>query len=382
MVAVHLAVQSIRNGESRVALAGGVNIVLSPIASINLTKAGLTSPDGRVRAFDAEAAGYVRSEGGGLVALKRLSDALADNDPIWAVIRATAVNQAGATSGPLTPNGKAQEMVVRNACQAAGVSPGDIQYVEAHGTGTPLGDAIEVVALGNVLGKDRPAGKPCRLGAVKTNLGHLEAAAGIAALVKTALAIKHRRLPANLHYNTPNPNIPFARLPIQVQQRLEPWPDESAPLLAGVSAFGFGGSNTHAVLGAAPEPDSAGKERQEAPVVGPVVLPISARTETALKMLAESYCRYLADDPPPLADICYTASARRDHHDCRLAVVSSSHDEAIELFSRFVAGDSVPGIASGRKPFGRRTKAAFVFGADTTCSPFGKVILDSRMRVI
>ena len=197
LVAVHLACRSLWNGESNLALAGGVNLILSPAITINFTKAGVMAPDGRCKAFDARANGYVRSEGAGVVVLKPLSRALADGDPIYAVVRGSAVNQDGRSNGLMAPNPLAQEAVLREAYRRAGVSPGDVQYVEAHGTGTLLGDPIEVKALGAVLGIDRPPGRPCALGAVKTNIGHLEAAAGIAGLIKVALALKHREIPAD-----------------------------------------------------------------------------------------------------------------------------------------------------------------------------------------
>ena len=234
LVAVHLACCSLRNGESTLALAGGVNLILSPAIAINFTKAGAMAPDGRCKAFDARANGYVRSEGAGVVVLKPLSKALTDGDPIYAVIRGSAVNQDGRSNGLMAPNPAAQEAVLREAYRQAGVSPGQVQYVEAHGTGTLLGDPIEAQALGAVLGVERPPERPCALGSVKTNLGHLEAAAGIAGLIKVALALRHQEIPPSLHFEEPNPHIPFAELPLRVQTALGPWPTESGPALAGV----------------------------------------------------------------------------------------------------------------------------------------------------
>ena len=209
LVAVHLACCSLRNGESTLALAGGVNLILSPAIAINFTKAGAMAPDGRCKTFDARADGYVRSEGAGVVVLKRLSKALADGDPIYAVIRGSAVNQDGRSNGLMAPNPLAQEAVLREAYRQAGVSPGEVQYVEAHGTGTLLGDPIEAKALGTVLGAERPPGRPCAVGSVKTNLGHLEAAAGIAGLIKVALALRHREIPPSLHFETAQPAYSF-----------------------------------------------------------------------------------------------------------------------------------------------------------------------------
>jgi acyl transferase domain-containing protein len=256
LVAVHLACRSLWNGESSLALAGGVNLILSPAITINFTKAGVMAPDGRCKAFDARANGYVRSEGAGVVVLKPLSRALADADPIYAVVRGSAVNQDGRSNGLMAPNPLAQEAVLREAYRRAGVSPGNVQYVEAHGTGTLLGDPIEVKALGAVLGIGRPPGRLCALGAVKTNIGHLEAAAGVAGLIKVALALKHREIPPTLHFGEPNPHIPFERLPLRVQTTLGPWPVELGPALAGVSSFGFGGTNAHVVLEEAPQSNS------------------------------------------------------------------------------------------------------------------------------
>ena len=248
LVGVHLACQSLRSGESRCALAGGVNMILTPTPLVNLTKAGFTSGDGKCRSFDADASGYVRSEGGGIVVLKTLSAALAENDPIYAIILGSAVNQDGHSNGLTAPNRPVQEAVLKEAYVRAGVSPGKVQYVETQGTGTLLGDAIEVQALTNVLAVDRPRGKGVSIGSVKTNLGHLEAAAGIAGLIKVALSIKNRTIPPSLHFRKPNPHAPFDRLPIDVPTRAKSWPQGDGPALAGLSAFGFGGTNAHLVL--------------------------------------------------------------------------------------------------------------------------------------
>ncbi|MGD0899790.1 MAG: polyketide synthase, partial [Thermoguttaceae bacterium] len=361
LVAVHMACQSVRNGECDAAVAGGTSLLLSPIASINLTKAGFCSSDGRVRAFDAAASGYVRSEGAGLVVLKPLAAALRDRDPIYAVVRGSAVNQTGASNGLTAPCRAAQEQVLRDAYARAQVSPARVQFVETQGTGTPLGDTIEALALGSVVGEGRPSESPCAIGSVKTNIGHMEAASGIASLMKTALALKHRQLPPNLHFKTPNPGIPFAQLRLRVQEKLEPWPDSAEPRLAGVSAFGFGGSNAHVVLeestaAVADAPEVAGDGRRLC------LLPISARTEKALDALGKRYGEFLRGDPPPWRDICYTAARRRDHHDCRLAVVAGSPQEAADLLEDFQRGQAPPGVFSGRKPYGRNLKIAFLFG--------------------
>jgi acyl transferase domain-containing protein/acyl carrier protein len=365
LVAVHLACCSLWNGESTLALAGGVNLILSPAITINFTKAGAMAPDGRCKAFDARANGYVRSEGAGLVVLKPLSRALADDDPIYAVIRGSAVNQDGRSNGLMAPNPLAQEAVLREAYRRAGVSPGHVQYVEAHGTGTFLGDPIEAKALGAVLAFDRPSGRPCALGSVKTNLGHLEAAAGVAGLIKVALALKHREIPPSLHFQERNPHIPFDEIPLRVQTTLGPWPAESGPALAGVSSFGFGGTNAHVVLEEAPQSNLA-MQNAEWKICNPGsahLLPLSARSPEALHSLARAYQNspLAPESTVSLHDICYSASVRRSHHDYRLAVTGQSLEQLSEVLEAFLRGEARPGLSSGRKVSGRQRKLVFVF---------------------
>src|SRR6266702_2700473 len=237
LLAVHLAVTSLRRGESDLALAGGVNLLLSPVITMTFDAGGGTSPDGRCRPFDAAANGMVRGEGCGVVVLKRLPDAVRDGDRVLAVITGTAVNSDGRSNGLVAPNGAAQ----RDLLRAAHPSPGQVDYVEAHGTGTPLGDPIEARALGEVLGAARPPGRPLLIGSVKSNVGHLEAAAGIAGLIKAVLAVHHRQIPATLHFTAPSPHIPLPELGLDVVSSLTPWPDNPWRPAAGVSAFGFSG---------------------------------------------------------------------------------------------------------------------------------------------
>jgi acyl transferase domain-containing protein/acyl carrier protein len=361
LVAVHLACSSLRNGESTLALAGGVNLILSPAIAINFTKAGAMAPDGRCKAFDARANGYVRSEGAGVVVLKPLSKALADSDPIYAIIRGSAVNQDGRSNGLMAPNPLAQEAVLREAYRQAGVSPGQVQYVEAHGTGTLLGDPIEAKALASVLGVDRPPGQPCALGSVKTNLGHLEAAAGVAGLIKVALALKHREIPPSLHFESPNPHIQFDEIPLRIQTALTPWPAQSEAASAGVSSFGFGGTNAHVVLQEAPAAASGmpTAKRENATHL----LPLSARSPQGLRALARAYQNFLAEPEAAAAlpDICYTASARLSHHDQRLAVVGNSPEQMTERLEAFLHSETRPGLSSGRKLSARSRKLVFVF---------------------
>ncbi|MGH3558261.1 MAG: beta-ketoacyl synthase N-terminal-like domain-containing protein, partial [Mycobacterium sp.] len=336
LVAVHLACRSLRDGECTLALAGGVNIMLSPVISINFTKAHVLAADGRCKTFDASADGYVRGEGAGIVVLKPLGRALADNDPIYAVIRGTATNQDGRTNGLMAPSRQSQEEVLADAYRRAGLSPGAVQYVEAHGTGTVLGDSIEAKALGTILADGRAPGNRCLVGSVKTNFGHLEAAAGVAGLIKTALALQHRVIPPSLNFTEPNPHIPFDSLPLRVAQARTPWPDNGGRAIAGVSSFGFGGTNAHVVLTEAPQVRVA-PAAHDAAADRAVLLPLSARSPEALTELAGRYELALAGGVS-LADLCYTAGARRGHHDHRLCVVADSHDKMAESLAAYRRG--------------------------------------------
>jgi acyl transferase domain-containing protein/acyl-CoA synthetase (AMP-forming)/AMP-acid ligase II/thioesterase domain-containing protein/acyl carrier protein len=359
LVAVHLACKSLRSGECDLAVAGGVNLILSPAVTLSFARAGALAADGRCKAFDARADGFVRSEGVGCVVLKRLSEALADNDPICAVLRGTAVAQDGRTNGLMAPSREAQEAVLRAAYADAGVAPGAVDYVEAHGTGTLLGDPIEARALGSVLAEERPPGQRCAIGSVKTNLGHLEAAAGIAGLIKVALALRHRWLPPSLHFREPNPHIPFADLPLAVQAAGGPWPTADGPALAGVSSFGFGGTNAHVVIEEAPPQP----ERPTAPAADfTALLPLSAHSEEALRARARDLLAWVqAHTPLALADLAYTLGERRAHLDFRLSLPAASRAEAIEGFEAFLAGQPRRGLATGRRLMGERPGPVFVF---------------------
>ena len=365
LMAVHLACQSLRSSECQLAVAGGANVILSPAHSIAFTKAGVLAPDGRCKVFDARADGYVRGEGGGLVVLKTLTRALADGDPIYAVIRGGAVGQDGRTNGLMAPSREAQEEVLRAAYRDAEVPPGQVQYVEAHGTGTLLGDAIEARALGAVLALDRSRG-PCAIGSVKSNLGHLEAAAGIAGLVKVTLALTHRAIPPTLHFSTPNPHVSFDDLGLQVQQALAPWPSLGGPALAGVSSFGFGGTDVHLVLEEAPERAATpagsgnGSEPDQA-----CLLPLSARTPEALRAVVRAHRDLLAtpesDEWPSAQDVCVTAAIRRNHLDHRVALVGRSTRELGERLEGFLGGEPHANLITGPGTDGGGGKLAFVF---------------------
>ncbi|WP_375496224.1 type I polyketide synthase, partial [uncultured Nostoc sp.] len=252
LVATHLACQSLRQRESNLAIVGGVNRLISPEFTINFSQARMLSGDGRCKTFDARANGFVRSEGCGVIILKRLSDAVTDGDNILAVIRASAINQDGHTSGLTVPNGPSQQAVIRQALNNAGIKPDQIGYIEAHGTGTSLGDPIEVTALGAVFGVSHSQQHPLIVGSVKTNIGHLEAAAGIAGLIKSVLQLQHEEIAPHLHLKQPNPYINWAELPIQVPTEIVPWSTGNQPRLAGVSSFGFSGTNAHVIIEEAP----------------------------------------------------------------------------------------------------------------------------------
>ena len=361
LVAVHLACQSLRSGESMLALAGGANLVLDPDPSIGFSQAQMLARDGRCKAFDARGDGFVRSDGVGIVVLKRLADALADHDPIYAVIRGSAVNNDGRSGGLLmTPSRAGQEAVLREAYKNSGISPGQVQYVEAHGTGTSVGDPIEAMALGTVLNTDRPADQPCRIGSVKTNIGHAEGAAGIAGLIKVALALKHRAIPASLHFGQPNPAIPWSELPLTVQRELTPWPAEATPAVAGVSSFGISGTNSHIVVTDLFESTTGHRQQARAADVAHM-LPISAHSAVALEAMARAYRDVARDGRGDLADLCYTASVRRTHHDHRLSVLGRSLSEIGEQLDAHLAGEARRGVASGRKLPDTKRKIAFVF---------------------
>ncbi|HXS85984.1 MAG TPA: SDR family NAD(P)-dependent oxidoreductase [Mycobacterium sp.] len=344
LVAVHLACRSLRDGESTLAIAGGVNVILSPALGLNFSKATLMAADGRCKTFDAAADGYVRGEGAGVVVLKPLSQALTDGDRIYAVLRGSATNHDGRTNGLTAPSRHAQEAVLTEAYRHAGLSPSAVQYVEAHGTGTALGDTIEANALGAILAEGRTPDTPCLIGSVKTNIGHLEAAAGMAGLIKTALALQHREIPASLHFDQPNPHIPFERLALKVADVRTPWPLNNRRAVAGVSSFGFGGTNAHVVMTEAPEV----RAPQSYDANGCAeLLALSARSPEALSALAGRYERALRAGTSP-ADLSYTAGARRDHHDHRLAVIGRDAAELSESLAAYRQGESRPGWTAGR----------------------------------
>ncbi|XXY19857.1 SDR family NAD(P)-dependent oxidoreductase [Sorangium sp. So ce216] len=339
LVAVHLACQSLRAGECDVAIAGGVNLLISPESTVVMSKFGAMAPDGRSKAFDARANGYVRGEGAGAVVLKPLSLALAAGDPIYCVVRGSAVNNDGFSNGLTAPNPQAQEAVLRQAYARAGVEPHRVQFVETHGTGTILGDPIEAKALGAVLSAGRPPERPLRLGSVKTNIGHLEAAAGIAGLIKAALVLKHRTIPPNLHFEQPNPHIPFDQLHLRVPRDPESLRDEQEPAAAGVSSFGFGGTNCHVVL----------EELRSSSVH---CLPLSAGSQEELRSHARALRSFLTEpEPRPrLPELCRAAGNRLSQQAWRLALTVRSEEQLVEQLASFLEERTVPGMAVCRGP--------------------------------
>lgn len=350
LVAIHQACQALRLGECDLALAGGANVLISPATMITFSQAHMLAPDGRCKTFDAAADGYVRGEGCGVVVVKRLADAIRDGDRIRAVIRGSAVNQDGASGGLTVPNGVAQQRVIAEALARAGVAAGAVGYLEAHGTGTSLGDPIEVQAAAAVLGAGRDAGNPLLIGSVKTNIGHLEAAAGVAGLVKVILALEHEQLPKHLNFRTPSPHIPWDRLAVQVVREATAWERDGRPRIAGVSSFGFSGTNAHIIVEEAPA--QASRVAVAPPQVGSKgrfsVLPLSARSPVALVQLADSYRRWLSAHPDAaLPDVCFTAGVGRSHFEYRAALVVNSTESAGELLAALVDDRPAPGLVRG-----------------------------------
>ena len=367
LVAVHLACQSLRQQECHLALAGGVNRILTPEVSINFSKARMLSPDGCCKSFDGGANGFVRAEGCGVVVLKRLSDAVAAGDRILALIRGSAVNQDGRRSGLTAPNGPSQQAVIRQALENSRLEAAQVSFVETHGTGTSLGDPIEVGALSAVF-KFRD--QPLLIGSVKTNIGHTEAAAGIASLIKVVLALNHQEIPPNLHFEKPNPQINW-NVPIKVPTVPVPW-HNAEPRIAGVSAFGFSGTNAHLVIESAPEIHS--ESFTERPVH---LLTLSARSEQALGELVQRYEKFLRDNSHvSLADLCFTVNTGRSHFNHRLAIVASSIAELREKLARLTAGEAV-GVFQGRVQ-NTSSQAAFLFAGEESPIAIGKELYDTQ----
>ncbi|MGD0283946.1 MAG: beta-ketoacyl synthase N-terminal-like domain-containing protein, partial [Dissulfurispiraceae bacterium] len=376
LVAIHEACQSLRAGDSDLALAGGVHLVLSPEVTVFLSRSHVLAADGRCKTFDSAADGFSRGEGCGMVALRRLSDAQSDGDNILAVIRGSAVNHDGRSSGLTVPNELAQEELICRALSNAGLEPSQLKYIEAHGTGTALGDPIEMNALAAALCKGRSRDNPLIVGSVKTNIGHLEAAAGIAGLIKIVLSMQHKLIPPHLHFRNPNPNIPWEQLPVEVPVSAMGWTSTGGSRIAGVSSFGFSGTNAHIVMEEAPE--------RETPYPGnklsQYVLTLSARTEDALVRLAEKYEVYIASHPDlAIGDICFTSAAGRSHFDYRLAIVAAAAEELCNKLAAFRAGAGSPDIFKGIVSDVMHDPEEIVNGYDTAHRLAGQYVGGTRI---
>jgi acyl transferase domain-containing protein/acyl carrier protein len=362
LVAVHLACQSLRNRECDLALAGGANVVLSPTFTIIASKMNMLARNGRCKTFDASADGFVRGEGCGVVALRRLSDALAREDRIWAIIRGSAVNHDGRTNGLTAPNGRSQEELLRKALHNARLTPEKVGYIEAHGTGTSLGDPVEMEALAEVYGKADSSGRPCPVGAIKTNVGHLEAAAGVAGLLKAVLSLTHEAIVPNLHFRELNPHIKLEGSRFTIPTELLAWPASAEPRRAGVSSFGWSGTNCHVII-EEPPPTPALDPQERAGE--PLLLTLSARSSQALRALAGAYQELVTPREPAvpfsLADVCRAAALRRSHHDHRLSIVARTNEQAVGGLAAFLENQAHPGVAFGAKISERKHKIAFIF---------------------
>ena len=378
LVALHFACRSLQSGETNQCLVGGVSLMLSPEPTITYSHARMMAADGRCKTFDASADGYVRGEGCGVIVLKRLADALRDGDKIQAVVKGTAVNQDGQSNGLTAPNGPSQQAVIRQALANAGVSPTEISYVEAHGTGTALGDPIEVKSLKAVL-MPREADKPCWLGSVKTNIGHLEAASGMAGIIKVVLALQNKEIPPHLHFERLNPYISLEETTFEIPTELKSWSVGTESRLAGVSAFGFGGTNCHAILGEAPDPIAETKvQPPERPYQ---LLALSAKSYAALLALAQNYQDFLScNSEVSLADVCFTANTGRSHFDYRLAITAKSTSHLQVQLADFTTGKNSAELAISSKSLPKkRPKIAFLFtGQGSQYLEMGKQLYESE----
>ena len=388
LVAFHQAVISLQTGECQMTLAAGVNLMLTPDMSIAFARAGMLAPDGRSKGFDAAANGYVRGEGCGVVLLKRLSDALRDGDNILALVRGTAVNQDGASQGLTVPSASSQEAVIRKALAAAGLQPQEVSYVEAHGSGTPVGDPVEGSALQAVYGAGRRT--PWTVGSVKTNIGHLEAAAGIAGVIKTVLMLQHRQIPPHLHFKQLNPTL--AGLQATIPTRLQAWAGDRAPRRAAVSSFGFSGTNAHVILEETPadlqfaryaltinRPSAQQRPSTHSLAAPYQLLTLSARQPQALQELAQHYQEYLRDHPDVnLADLSYTTQYGRAHFEHRLCAAAASVGEWEEQLQAYLDHDSAPGLSYGQRDV-ERPRVAFLFtGGGAQYVNMGRMLYETQ----
>ena len=375
LVAVDRACHSLWNGEISLALVGGTNLTFFPVVTSRFANAGMLSEDGRCKTFDAKADGYVRSEGIGVIVLKRLSQAQADGDRIYAVIRGSGINHNGSGNGLTAPNMQAQIDLLQKVYQQADIDPSSINYIEAHGTATAIGDALEMKALGAVVGKNRTPDNPCRVGCVKTNIGHTEGASGIAGLIKVALSLYHRQIPPNLHFQEPNPAIPFAKLGLKVQENLEFLPKELEPIRAGVSAFGLGGTNAHVLLESMPS-----QAKAEPNLLPLQIFTLSAKSPTALQTLAQRYQDFLEDKPEAsLVDICFTANTRRSQFKHRLAIITESKEQLQDQLNLYINKQLSSSIFSGQITRRKPAPVCFIFsGKSDKIKPLIKLFYKSH----
>jgi acyl transferase domain-containing protein/NADPH:quinone reductase-like Zn-dependent oxidoreductase/short-subunit dehydrogenase involved in D-alanine esterification of teichoic acids len=355
LVAAHYAYRSLLAGDCDIALVAGANVILSPTWHTTMCKAKFLSPTGRCHTFDASADGYVRAEGAGCVVLKPLANALRDGDHVHAVILASGVNQDGHTPGITLPSSEAQLELVRRVYSHAGVRGCELDYVEAHGTGTQAGDLAEVRSLDAVLSEGREGRPQCPVGSLKSNMGHMEAAAGVAALIKAALVLEHAEVPPNLHFVTPNPALELDRRSIRVPTAVEPLPrkEDVEAHLVGVNSFGYGGTNAHALLSSAPAQQHAAAESSWS---GPFLFPVSASAQDGLRAATRQLARFVADSKASLGDIGYTAARRRTHHKHRLPILAESRSDLVAKLNHFAETGTVEtGPASGSTLSSTRT---------------------------
>jgi acyl transferase domain-containing protein/thioesterase domain-containing protein/acyl carrier protein len=380
LVALHTACQNLIGRDCNIAIAGGANLILLPEVLIGLCQARMMAKDGRCKTFDERADGYVRGEGCGVLVLKRLSDAERDGDNVLAVVRGTAVNQDGRTNGLTAPNGLAQQALIQSALRKAGLLASDISYIEAHGTGTELGDPIELEALKAVLDDGRDPDATCLVGSAKSSIGHLESAAGMAGIIKVILAMQHDEIPGNLHFHTLNPKVSLDNSALAIAARRQSWPECNGPRYAGVSSFGFGGTNAHVILEDIKKPPANIRESDAVADRPYHILTLAAQDEPALRTLASDHAEFLrANAEQTLADICFSANTNRAPLKERIAVVGQSHTGIADTLAAYAQGKQAVGLFRGRIQSGVTPKVAFLFAGQGFPLPnMGKDLYESN----